>query len=162
MPVFEIPDQSAVFSSPAYDRHEQVIFCADAESGLRAIIAIHSTKLGPALGGCRMWPYDNEHEAITDVLRLSRAMSYKNALARLSTGGGKSVIIGDPEGGKSEALFHAFGRYCRRRCRHDRRGYEPNPESNPPCHGLLGARRQQRGPLAGDGLRRLPRPRGGG
>lgn len=100
-----------VFSAPAYDQHEQVLFRSDRDSGLRAIIAIHSTKLGPALGGCRMWPYDNEREAITDVLRLSRAMSYKNALAQLSTGGDKSVIIGNPANDKSAALFHAFGRF---------------------------------------------------
>ena len=81
------------------------------DSGLRAIIAIHDTSLGPALGGCRMWPYQSEAAAVTDVLRLSRAMSYKNALAQLSTGGGKSVIIGDPRQDKSDALFHAFGRF---------------------------------------------------
>ncbi|MDA0230554.1 MAG: amino acid dehydrogenase [Proteobacteria bacterium] len=104
-------DAGVVFTSPAFDRHEQVIFCTDAESGLRAIIAIHDTSLGPALGGCRMWPYRTENEAIVDVLRLSRAMSFKNALAKLSTGGGKSVIIGDPERDKSDALFHAFGRF---------------------------------------------------
>ena len=101
-----------VFSAPAYDQHEQVLFCSDRDSGLRAIIAIHSTKLGPALGGCRMWQYDNEREAITDVLCLSHAMSYKNALAQLSTGGCKSVIIGDPANDKSAALFHAFGRFA--------------------------------------------------
>ena len=111
MSKFEHPDDGPVFSSPAFDQHEQMIFCADAKSGLRAIIAIHSTRLGPALGGCRMWPYENETDAITDVLRLSRAMSYKNALAQLSTGGGKSVIIGDPVRDKSEALFQAFGRF---------------------------------------------------
>lgn len=111
MKLFEASETGAVFASPAFDRHEEVIFSRDAESGLRAIIAIHDTRLGPALGGCRMWPYENENEAITDVLRLSRAMSYKNALAQLSTGGGKSVIIGDPERDKSEALFHAFGRF---------------------------------------------------
>lgn len=104
-------DAGAVFTSPAFDRHEEVIFCNDARSGLRAIIAIHDTSLGPALGGCRMWPYESENEAIIDVLRLSRAMSFKNALAQLSTGGGKSVIIGDPERDKSEALFHVFGRF---------------------------------------------------
>ena len=107
----EKTEYDAVFNSPAYNQHEQVIFCADAESGLRAIIAIHNSRLGPALGGYRMWPYKCENEAITDVLRLSRAMSYKNALAQLSTGGGKSVIIGDPKSDKSEALFHAFGRF---------------------------------------------------
>ena len=106
------PDNaSAVFTSPAFDGHEQVLFCTDAESGLRAIIAIHDTALGPALGGCRMWPYQSEAAALTDVLRLSRAMSYKNALAQLSTGGGKSVIIGDPQRDKSDALFYAFGQF---------------------------------------------------
>ena len=104
-------ETGAVFTSPAFDRHEEVIICTDAKCGLRAIIAIHDTTLGPVLGGCRMWPYGNEQEAITDVLRLSRAMSFKNALAQLSTGGGKSVIIGDPERDKSETLFHAFGRF---------------------------------------------------
>ncbi len=104
-------ETGAVFTSPAFDRHEEAIFCTDAKSGLRAIIAIHDTTLGPALGGCRMWPYGNEQEAITDVLRLLRAMSFKNALAQLSTGGGKSVIIGDPVRDKSETLFHAFGRF---------------------------------------------------
>ncbi len=104
-------DAGAVFTSPAFDQHEEIIFCTDTRSGLRAIIAIHDTSLGPALGGCRMWPYGTENEAITDVLRLSRAMSFKNALAQLSTGGGKSVIIGDPKRDKSEALFHAFGRF---------------------------------------------------
>jgi leucine dehydrogenase len=80
-------------------------------SGLKAIIAIHNTNRGPALGGCRMWPYASEAEALTDVLRLSRGMTYKSALAGLSYGGGKSVIIGDPRRDKSEALFRAMGRF---------------------------------------------------
>lgn len=91
--------------------HEQVVFCEDAESGLKAIIAIHSTALGPALGGCRMYPYADEFEALEDVLRLSWGMSYKAAAAGVNLGGGKSVIIGDPTSDKSEALFAAFARY---------------------------------------------------
>ncbi|MDI3270699.1 MAG: Glu/Leu/Phe/Val dehydrogenase dimerization domain-containing protein, partial [Bacillota bacterium] len=91
--------------------HEQVVFCRDDEAGLRAIIAIHSTALGPALGGCRMWPYASEEEALRDVLRLSRGMTYKNAAMGLNFGGGKAVIIGDPRKDKSELLFRAFGRF---------------------------------------------------
>lgn len=90
--------------------HEQVVFCHDSESGLRAIIAIHNTVLGPALGGLRMWPYENDEAALTDVLRLSRGMTYKSAVTGLNLGGGKSVIIGDPRKDKSEALLRAFGR----------------------------------------------------
>lgn len=101
----------SVFSHPEFDDHEQVMFCRDAASGLRAIIAIHDTRLGPALGGCRMWPYPSEDAALTDVLRLARGMSYKSALAGLELGGGKSVIIGDPRRDKSEALWRAFGRF---------------------------------------------------
>ncbi len=90
---------------------EQVVFASDDASGLRAIIAIHDTTLGPALGGCRMWPYVSEEEAVIDALRLARGMTYKNAAAGLDFGGGKSVIIGDPRKDKSEALFRAFGRF---------------------------------------------------
>jgi leucine dehydrogenase len=100
-----------VTNHPEFDHHEQVVFCHDEESGLRAIIAVHNTNLGPAAGGCRMWPYASLDEALTDALRLSRAMSYKNAMAGLPLGGGKSVIIGDPRKDKSEALFEAFGAY---------------------------------------------------
>ncbi|GAA4903708.1 Glu/Leu/Phe/Val dehydrogenase dimerization domain-containing protein [Ferrimonas pelagia] len=100
----------AIFSHPSFDEHEQVMFVHDKASGLKAIIAVHDTTMGPAVGGCRMWPYDNDEEALTDVLRLSRGMTYKNALAGLEFGGGKSVIIGDPSSEKSEALFRAFGR----------------------------------------------------
>ena len=82
-----------------------MVFCHDKPSGLKAIIAIHSTKLGPAVGGCRMWEYANDEEAINDVLRLSKGMTYKNALAGLPFGGGKSVILGDAKTIKSEALF---------------------------------------------------------
>ncbi len=99
-----------MFDHPAYDEHELVHFASDTETGLRCIIAIHSTRLGPAAGGCRMWPYTSSAEAITDVLRLSRGMSYKNAMAGLPLGGGKAVILGDPARHKSPALFAAFGR----------------------------------------------------
>jgi leucine dehydrogenase len=99
-----------VFASPAFDDHEQVIFFFDPASGLRAIIALHDTTLGPALGGCRMWPYASEAEAVTDVLRLAKGMTYKAAMAKLPFGGGKTVIIGDPRKDKSEALFRALGR----------------------------------------------------
>jgi valine dehydrogenase (NAD+) len=91
--------------------HEQVVFCQDNQSGLRAIIAIYSTALGPALGGTRFYPYPDESAALADVLNLSRAMAYKNALAGLDLGGGKAVIIGDPDKLKSEALLRAYGRF---------------------------------------------------
>jgi valine dehydrogenase (NAD+) len=91
--------------------HEQVVFCQDAQSGLQAIVAIYSTALGPALGGTRFYPYASEDEALADVLNLSRAMAYKNALAGLDLGGGKAVIIGDPAELKSEALLRAYGRF---------------------------------------------------
>jgi leucine dehydrogenase len=93
-----------------YD-YEQLVFCQDASSGLKAIICIHDTTLGPALGGLRMWTYKSEDEAIEDALRLARGMTYKNAAAGLNLGGGKTVIIGDPRKDKSEALFRAFGRF---------------------------------------------------
>jgi valine dehydrogenase (NAD+) len=91
--------------------HEQVVFCRDEPSGLRAIIAIHSTALGPALGGTRFHPYPSEDDALQDVLHLSTAMSYKNALAALDHGGGKAVILGDPTRDKTEALLRAYGRF---------------------------------------------------
>ncbi len=91
--------------------HEEVIFCHSKEAGLKAIIAIHNTALGPALGGTRMWNYANEEEALIDVLRLSKGMTYKASAAGLNLGGGKAVIIGDPKKQKSEALFRAFGAY---------------------------------------------------
>ena len=83
----------AVFSLSDFADHEQVVFVSDDKSGLKAIIAVHNSKLGPALGGCRMWPYASEEEAVRDVLRLSRGMTYKSAMANLKLGGGKSVII---------------------------------------------------------------------
>jgi leucine dehydrogenase len=91
--------------------HEQVIYCHDKNTGLRGIIAIHDTTLGPALGGTRMWNYANEDEALIDVLRLSEGMTYKAAAAGLNLGGGKAVIIGDPKKDKSEGMFRAFGMY---------------------------------------------------
>jgi valine dehydrogenase (NAD+) len=91
--------------------HEQVVFCQDEPTGLRAIIAIYSTALGPALGGTRFYPYQSEDDALADVLELSRGMAYKNALAGLDLGGGKAVIIGDPLRDKSEALLRAYGRF---------------------------------------------------
>ncbi|MBW8185948.1 MULTISPECIES: Leu/Phe/Val dehydrogenase [Shewanella] len=100
----------AVFNHISFDEHEQVVFCQDKESGLRAIVAVHNTNLGPAVGGCRMWNYESDDEALNDVLRLSRGMTYKNALAGLEMGGGKSVIIADPKTQDREALFRAFGR----------------------------------------------------
>src|SRR5690349_5687247 len=91
--------------------HEQVVFCQDKSTGLRAIIAIYSTALGPALGGTRFYPYADEAEALADVLNLSRAMAYKAACAGLDLGGGKAVIIGDPKRDKNEALLRAYGRF---------------------------------------------------
>ena len=97
--------------SGPFGAHEQVVFCQDKPSGLRAIIAIYSTALGPALGGTRFYPYHSEDEAIHDALELSRGMAYKNALAGLDLGGGKAVIWGDPDRDKSEPLLRAYGRF---------------------------------------------------
>lgn len=94
-----------------YGGHEEVVFCYDKDSGLRAIIAVHNTTLGPALGGTRMWPYKSEEEALIDVLRLSKGMTYKASAAGLNLGGGKAVIIGDPKKDKTEAMFRTFGAY---------------------------------------------------
>ncbi len=102
---------SGVFDAPDFDDHEQVVFGRDADAGLKAIIAVHDTTLGPALGGCRMWPYASEGEALADALRLSRAMTFKHALAGTGQGGGKAVVIGDPKVGKSPALLRALGRF---------------------------------------------------
>jgi len=99
-----------VFESPDFESHETVAFFDDKATGLRAIIAIHSTALGPACGGTRMYPYANTDAALTDALRLSRGMSYKSAIAHLPLGGGKAVIIGDPARDKSEARFAAYAR----------------------------------------------------
>ncbi|MCU1483547.1 MAG: Glutamate dehydrogenase/leucine dehydrogenase [Actinomycetia bacterium] len=101
----------ATFEEMDADDHEQVVFCRHRPSGLRAIIALHSTALGPGLGGVRFKPYATEDEALHDVLRLSHGMTYKNAAAGLDLGGGKAVIIGDPRELRSEALFRAYGRF---------------------------------------------------
>ncbi len=98
-----------LFDSAAFEGHESVQAFHDEASGLKTIIAVHSTARGPGAGGCRMWPYPSSEAALEDVLRLSRAMSYKNAMADLDLGGGKSVIIGDSRTDKSPALFEAFG-----------------------------------------------------
>lgn len=100
----------AVFSLSDFADHEQVVFVSDDKSGLKAIIAVHNSNLGPALGGCRMWPYASEEEAVRDVLRLSRGMTYKSAMANLKLGGGKSVIIGNPRTHKTPELLAAFAR----------------------------------------------------
>jgi leucine dehydrogenase len=100
-----------IFDTIAHTGHEEVVFCHNKDAGLKAIIAIHNSVLGPALGGLRMWPYATEQDALNDVLRLSRGMTYKAAVSGLNLGGGKGVIIGDPSKDKSEALFRAFGRF---------------------------------------------------
>lgn len=97
-----------MFDHPANDGHERVVFAQDAATGLQTIIAVHSTALGPAVGGCRLWRYDSVDAALTDALRLSRGMSYKNAMAELPLGGGKAVIL-LPQGGKTPQLMQAFG-----------------------------------------------------
>jgi len=101
----------AAFDDPAFDDHERVIFCRDAVTGLKAIIAIHSTALGPAAGGCRLWQYDSDDSALHDVLRLSQGMSYKNAMAGLDFGGGKAVILKTADFRASDALFERFGEF---------------------------------------------------
>jgi valine dehydrogenase (NAD+) len=104
-------DVFASTEGPESDGHEQVVFCQDKQTGLKAIIAIYSTALGPGLGGTRFYPYATEAEALHDVLDLSRGMAYKNALAGLDLGGGKAVIWGDPERIKTEPLLRAYGRF---------------------------------------------------
>ncbi|RMF08069.1 MAG: Glu/Leu/Phe/Val dehydrogenase [Candidatus Neomarinimicrobiota bacterium] len=100
-----------VFEAMEKRSHEEVVFCNDENSGLKAIIAIHDTTIGPALGGCRMYPYSTEGDALRDVLRLARGMTYKAAIANLNLGGGKAVIIGNSKTDKSELLFRSFGRF---------------------------------------------------
>ncbi len=101
----------SVFDHGEFDKHERVAFWNDGKTGLQAIIAVHNTHLGPALGGCRMWPYANSAEALTDVLRLSKGMTYKAAMAELKLGGGKSVIIGDPRRVKTPEMMESMGRF---------------------------------------------------
>jgi len=100
-----------VFGQVSFDNHEQIVFCNDKDTGLKAIIGIHNTVLGPALGGTRMWKYANEWEALNDVLRLSRGMSYKSAITGLDLGGGKAVIIGDSKVDKTPEMIRKFGEY---------------------------------------------------
>jgi leucine dehydrogenase len=103
--------ENPVIAQMSKYNHEQLLFCNDNETGLKAIIALHNTVLGPALGGTRMWAYNNEVDALTDVLRLSRGMTYKNSISGLNLGGGKAVIIGDARTMKSEALMRRFGKF---------------------------------------------------
>ncbi len=102
---------SVVFSNPSFLGHEQVVYCHDQETGLKAIIGIHNTVLGPALGGTRMWAYSDEADALQDVLRLSRGMTFKASISGLNLGGGKAVIIGNSRTDKNEAMMRAFGRF---------------------------------------------------
>ncbi len=118
IPTMEVKDikdsgiaQNPVIGQMLINNHEQILFCNDNATGLKAIIAIHNTVLGPSLGGTRMWNYNNEMEALTDVLRLSRGMTYKSSVAGLNLGGGKAVIIGDASKIKSEALLRRFGKF---------------------------------------------------
>ncbi|HFS67876.1 MAG TPA: Glu/Leu/Phe/Val dehydrogenase, partial [Flavobacteriia bacterium] len=107
----DLKDVNPVFGNLSFDNHEQIVFCNDKETGLKAIIGIHNTTLGPALGGTRMWQYKNEAEALKDVLRLSRGMTYKSAITGLNLGGGKAVIIGDAKTQKNDALMRKFGEF---------------------------------------------------
>ena len=100
-----------VFGQISFDGHEQIVFCNDEDTGLKAIIGIHNTVLGPALGGTRMWTYNSEWDALNDVLRLSRGMTYKAAITGLNLGGGKAVIIGDAKTQKNDALMRRFGEF---------------------------------------------------
>jgi leucine dehydrogenase len=107
----ELHKVDPVFGQVSFDGHEQVVFCQDKDTGLKAIIGIHNTVLGPALGGTRMWNYTNEWEALNDVLRLSRGMTYKNSISGLNLGGGKAVIIGDAKSQKTPELMRRFGQF---------------------------------------------------
>jgi leucine dehydrogenase len=107
----ELQNMDPVFGQLSFDNHEQIVFCNDKDTGLKAIIGIHNTVLGPALGGTRMWNYTNEWEALNDVLRLSRGMTYKSAITGLNLGGGKAVIIGDAKTQKTPALMRKFGEF---------------------------------------------------
>lgn len=111
IPVNEIQKVDPVFGQISFDGHEQVVFCNDKDTGLKAIIGIHNTILGPALGGTRMWNYTNEWEALNDVLRLSRGMSFKSSISGLDLGGGKAVIIGDAKTQKTPELMRRFGEF---------------------------------------------------
>ena len=106
--------ETTVFDHPEMNNHENIVFASDRKTGLKAIIAVHDTTLGPALGGCRIWPYEHAGLALTDALRLSRGMTYKNALAGLPLGGGKAVIIANPRKDKTPEMMEAFGRHVER------------------------------------------------
>lgn len=107
----ELTKVDPVFGQPSFNDHEQIVFCHDKDTGLKAIIGIHNTVLGPALGGTRMWKYTNEWEALNDVLRLSRGMTYKSAISGLNLGGGKAVIIGDSKLDKTPEMITRFGQF---------------------------------------------------
>jgi leucine dehydrogenase len=107
----ELQKIDPVFGQLSFDNHEQIVFCNDKDTGLKAIIGIHNTVLGPALGGTRMWNYNNEWEALNDVLRLSRGMTFKSAITGLNLGGGKAVIIGDAKTQKTPELMRKFGEF---------------------------------------------------
>ncbi len=109
--VKDLSKVSPVFGQLSFDNHEQIVFCNDKDTGLKAIIGVHNTVLGPALGGTRMWQYNNEWEALNDALRLSRGMTFKSAVAGLNLGGGKAVIIGDAKTQKTPELMKRFGEF---------------------------------------------------
>lgn len=111
IPTEDLKKIDPVFGQHSFDNHEQVVFCNDKDTGLKAIIGIHNTVMGPALGGTRMWAYNNEWEALNDVLRLSRGMTYKSAITGLNLGGGKAVIIGDAATEKTPELMLRFGEF---------------------------------------------------
>ena len=107
----ELKKVAPVFGQISFDNHEQIVFCNDKDTGLKAIIGIHNTVLGPALGGTRMWNYETEWDALNDVLRLSRGMTFKSAITGLNLGGGKAVIIGDAKTQKTPELMLRFGEF---------------------------------------------------
>ena len=107
----ELIKADPVFGQASFNDHEQIVFCHDKDTGLKALIGIHNTVLGPALGGTRMWKYANEWEALNDVLRLSRGMTYKSAISGLNLGGGKAVIIGDAKTDKTPEMMVKFGQF---------------------------------------------------
>lgn len=111
IPTSQLAKQAPVFGQTSFNDHEQVVFCNDKDTGLKAIIGIHNTTLGPALGGTRMWNYSTEWDALNDVLRLSRGMTYKSAITGLNLGGGKAVIIGDAKTQKTPELMLRFGEF---------------------------------------------------
>lgn len=107
----ELQKMDPVFGQLSFDDHEQIVFCNDKDTGLKAIIGIHNSVMGPALGGTRMWNYNTEWEALNDVLRLSRGMTFKSAITGLNIGGGKAVIIGDAKTQKTPELMRKFGEF---------------------------------------------------